>query len=141
MMLWVVPGVAENTTPALLLLLPGAVSAQHWSCPLDDLVCMCGHGTMGSTPVKRDELAAAHCHSKKAHTQLQLVFVAHTVLCPGGTLDGRRSSDPRCQPAAVFPASSLQHRPAGPQCIAPSQSADGFRTPAFQVFMDSLPVK
>lgn len=27
------------------------------------------------------------------------------------------------------------------QCTAPSQSADGFHTPAFQVFMDSLLVK
>lgn len=129
-MFWVAPAFAENTTPALLLLVPGAVSAQHWSCPLDDLVCVCGHGTMGSTPVKRYELAAAHCHSKKAPTQLQLGFVFW------GDPGWQKEQQPQIS-VAVFPASFLQHSGASEYC----SMADGFCTPVFQVFMDLLPVK
>uniref|UniRef100_A0A8C0FUW6 Cysteine-rich protein 2 n=1 Tax=Bubo bubo TaxID=30461 RepID=A0A8C0FUW6_BUBBB len=102
------------------------------ACLLPALAHVHGHGAMGSVPLQRDKLAAA---------PKQLTDVCVMVLAPGGTLNGRRSGDPKCWAAAVFPASLLQHRLMGAQFIALLQHADGFHTPALGVFIDSLPVK
>lgn len=105
------------------------------ACPLPALAHVPGHGTMGRVPLKRDKLAAAHCHSEMAHNDCGMA------LAPVGTLNSRRSSDPKCQAAAVFPATSPECRLAGAQFIALPQRVDGFHTPALGVFMVSLPVK
>lgn len=39
------------------------------ACPLPAFARVCGHGAMGSVPLQRDELAAAHCHSETARRQ------------------------------------------------------------------------
>lgn len=116
---------AGDTASAPLLWL----SAQRQSLP-----AALGHGAMGSVPLQRDELAAAHRHSETSCAQPWFWL-------PGGAVGVRRGGDSKHGAAAAFPAGSLQHGPSRAQFIALLWRADGFHTPALGVFMDSLPVK
>lgn len=91
--------------PVPLLLLPGAVSAQHQSLAR----CLPLPVPVGMAP-----WAVSCCRGTSwlllAATLKQLADSHSMVLAPGGTLDGRRSGGPKHRAAAAFPASSLPAR-------------------------------